>query len=117
MEGVQSEVNRIPGREQVKLPTFFQAWFSTYVINWRKYLESKDDLSTSISAPDKKRCHRRRAVDDFYEEVICGFICSFALCEGERPTVNKLHTRSTNDAAFYRSRLRRILRKSVLTWF
>jgi hypothetical protein len=31
--------------------------------------------------------------------------------------VNKLRTTSANDAAFRHSRLRRILRKSVLTWF
>lgn len=48
---------------------------------------------------------------------MCRFICSFAVCEGERPTVNKLHTKSANDVAFCRSRLRRISRKSVLTWF
>jgi hypothetical protein len=65
------------------------------VVNERKYFESKEGPSTSISTPGKNKSKPslKSAVDNFYEEVIRRSIYNFAIDEGERTIVKNLHAK------------------------
>jgi transposase len=90
------------------------------VVNERKYLESKECPSTSISTPGKNRSKPslKSTVDNFDEEVIRRSIYNFAITEDERPTVKNLHAKLVEHIAFSgsKSSLPRLLKKLGFKW-
>jgi transposase len=90
------------------------------VVNERKYLESKEGPSTSISTPGKNRSKPslKPTVDNFDAEVIRKSIYNLAMNEGEIPTVKNLHAKLVEQIAFSgsKSSLRRVLKKLGFKW-
>jgi hypothetical protein len=90
------------------------------VVNERKYLESKQGPSTSISTPGKNRSKPslKPTVDNFDEEVTRRSIYNFAINDGERPSMKNLYTKLVKHIGFSgsKSSLQRLLKKLEFKW-